>query len=101
MPINQNPGSGDVNGYGISEDSEAEEESKDSSTRKVFGGKDAKSSDNTHDPSKDYAKGDLVWLRIKGYPMWPCLVAQPSDIPRNNRKVTYEFSVILRWAMRC
>jgi hypothetical protein len=31
--------------------------------------------------------GSLVWIRIKGFPWWPGLVVDESDVPENLKKV--------------
>ena len=35
----------------------------------------------------DYARGVLVWHRIKGFPWWPGIVVNESDVPIQLRKV--------------
>ncbi len=36
---------------------------------------------------RDYKRGVLVWHRIKGFPWWPGIVVDESDVPINQRKV--------------
>ena len=79
---------------GASDENHMEDESKESldggassETQKGDSDKEAKPSDNSDEASKEYTKGDLLWLRIKGYPWWPCVVIQLSDVPRHVRKV--------------
>jgi hypothetical protein len=34
-----------------------------------------------------YKRGVLVWFRMKGFPWWPGIVANESDIPLSQKKV--------------
>ena len=36
---------------------------------------------------QEYTRGCLVWHRIKGFPWWPGLVVNESDVPENLKKV--------------
>ncbi len=35
----------------------------------------------------DYTRGVLVWHRIKGFPWWPGIVVDETDVPANQKKV--------------
>jgi hypothetical protein len=37
--------------------------------------------------TRDYTRGVLVWHRIKGFPWWPGIVVNESDVPITQRKV--------------
>jgi hypothetical protein len=79
---------GHCNGHAVKQEcDDSKDISRDDSieARKGDSDKDTKVSDNSD--TKEYARGDLVWLRIRGHPWWPCVVVQISDVPRQTRKV--------------
>jgi hypothetical protein len=38
---------------------------------------------------QEFKNGNLVWHRIKGFPWWPGLVVDESDLPENIKKVNF------------
>ena len=50
------------------------------------GGKDAGEDESNGASSSEsseisYSRGDLIWVRIKGFPWWPAVVVNESDVP--------------------
>lgn len=79
---------GDCNGVSVKQDPDDCKGSPGDSSieaRRGDSDKDTKVSENSE--GKEYSRGDLVWLRIRGHPWWPCVVVNILDVPRQNRKV--------------
>ncbi len=46
-----------------------------------------KSLKNNDSKNGRFERGELVWVRIKGFPWWPGITVDETDVPEKLRKV--------------